>query len=100
MGMMFQLQAPGFGNPVIQQAPYGMPPGKSVPISIKLILLLCLISGLRGAFISKVIFPKKPEDISPSRINYKKGELGCQEILLLIITIYNKLLQLICKNLT
>jgi hypothetical protein len=64
MGMIFQLQVPGFGNPVIQQAPYVMAPGKNVSISIRFILLFCLISGLRGVAILKVIFPKKPKDHS------------------------------------
>jgi len=62
MEMVFQSRVPGFGNPAIQRVPYVMPHGKSVSVSITLILLLCLISGLRGVATLKVIFPKEPED--------------------------------------
>jgi len=91
MEMIFQLQVHGFGNPVIQQAPYVMAPRKSVSISIRLILTVLFDFRVKRGCHFKSNFPEETEgSFSPSRSNYKKGVLGCQEILLLIITIYYK----------
>jgi hypothetical protein len=45
MGMIFQLQVAGFGNPAIQRVPHVMPPRKSVSIYINLAFLPCLLTG-------------------------------------------------------